>query len=65
MDVLACSCVGRLHLIAFIAEAAVAERILDHLGLDSQGPLLARAQAPPEELEPPPAGEGVDQLFPE
>jgi len=65
VDVLACFCGGRLQLIAFIADAAVAERILDHLGLDSHGPPLTRARAPPEDLEPPPAGEGVDQLFPE
>ncbi len=40
IDVLACpDCGGRLKLIAFITEAAtVARRILDHLGLDSQGP---------------------------
>ena len=65
MDVLACPCGSRLQPIAFIADAAVAERIVDHLGLDSHGSPLARAQAPPEELEPPPAGEGVDQVFPE
>ncbi len=49
VDVLACpDCGGRLKLIAFMAEATVACRILDHLGLDSQGPHGARAQAPPE-----------------
>ncbi len=37
LDVLACPCGGRLQLIAFIAEATVAKRILDHLGLDSPG----------------------------
>jgi hypothetical protein len=46
--VLACpDCGGRLQIVAFIAEATVAGRILDHLGLDSRGPPLARAQAPP------------------
>jgi hypothetical protein len=35
IDVLACpKCSGRMQLIAFIAEAMVAKRILDHLGLD-------------------------------
>jgi hypothetical protein len=39
VDVLACpQCGGRLRLIAFIAEPAVARKILDHLGLDSTGP---------------------------
>ncbi len=47
LDVLECpSCGGRLELIAFIAEAGVAKRILDHLGLASQAPPLARARAP-------------------
>ncbi len=40
------ACAGRLEVIAFIAEAAVARRILDHLGMDSQAPPLARARAP-------------------
>jgi hypothetical protein len=45
--VLACpSCAGRLEIIAFIAEAGVAKRILDHLGMDSQAPPVARARAP-------------------
>ncbi len=52
VDVLACPCGGRLQLIAFIAEATVAKRILDHLGLDSRGPPLARSQAPPDALDP-------------
>ncbi len=34
IDVLACpDCDGRMQLIAFIAQATVAKRILDHLGL--------------------------------
>ena len=49
IDVLACpDCGARLKLIAFIAEATVARRIPDHLGLDSQGPPVTRARAPPE-----------------
>jgi hypothetical protein len=35
-----------LELIAFISEPDVARRILDHLGLASQAPPLARARAP-------------------
>jgi hypothetical protein len=55
IDVLACpECSGRMQLIAFIAEARVAKRILDHLGEDSRGPPLARAQAQPEQLDPGP-----------
>lgn len=47
LDVLECpKCAGRLEVIAYIAEAAVAKRILDHLGMDSQAPPLARARAP-------------------
>ena len=47
IDVLECpACGGRLELIAFIAEHGVARRILDHLGLESQAPPLARARAP-------------------
>jgi hypothetical protein len=33
-----------MQLIAFIAEARVAKRILDHLRMDSTGPPVARAQ---------------------
>lgn len=44
VDVLECPrCVGRIELIAFIAEPAVVRRILDHLGLDSRAPPLAKA----------------------
>ena len=55
IDVLACpECGGRLRVIAFIAQAAVARRILEHLGLGSQGPPVARARAPPKILDPGP-----------
>ena len=55
LDVLACpECSWRLRLIAFIAEARVARRILDHLGLDSTGPPAAPARAQPDALEPAP-----------
>jgi hypothetical protein len=50
-------CHGRLEVIAFIAEPTVARRILDHLGLASQAPPLARARAP-DEL--PDCGSGPD-----
>jgi hypothetical protein len=63
VDVLACPCGGRLPLIAFIAEATVAKRILDHLGLDSRGPPVARAQAPPDALDPGPSYDGADFAF--
>src|SRR6266508_5749876 len=53
VDVLACpDCGGRLKLVAFIAGATVACRILDHLGLHSQGPPLARTQAQRELVLP-------------
>jgi hypothetical protein len=65
VDVLACPCGGRLQLIAFIAEATVAKRILDHLCLDSRGPPLARAQAPPDALDPAPSYDSTDPVFPD
>ncbi len=43
-----------MQIIAFIAQPKVARRILDHLGLDSTGPPLARAQSQPEEFDPGP-----------
>ncbi len=64
VDVLACpDCGGRLKLIAFVADAGVAGRILDHLGLDSRGPPLARAQAPPEFLDPGPDYDHADPSY--
>ena len=41
-----------MAVIAFISQAIVARRILDHLGFDSQGPTIARARAPPELFDP-------------
>jgi len=50
VDVLACpDCGGRLKLIAFVADAGVAGRILDHLGLDSRGPPLDTLWLEPRE----------------
>ncbi len=64
LDVLACpDCGGCLRVLAVITEAAVARRILDCLGLESTPLPLARAQAPPEELDPPSADERVGQTF--
>lgn len=63
MDVLTCPCGGRLLLIAFIAEVTVAKRILDHLCLDSRAPPVARAQAPPDLLDPGPSYDGADFVF--
>ena len=61
MDVLDSSgCGGRLRMIAFIAEATVARRILEHLGLDAREPPVARAQAPPELFDPGPDYDGAD-----
>ncbi len=40
-------------------------RILDHLGLDSRGPPVARAQAPPDVLDPAPSYDGTNFVFPD
>lgn len=65
LDVLACpECNGWMRLIAFIAEATVAKRILDHLGLDSTGPPVARA-APLEQVELGPSYDAADPICPE
>lgn len=46
VDVLACpACGGRLEVLAFITEQAVARKILDHLGLASRAPPLAPARS--------------------
>jgi hypothetical protein len=45
-DALACPCGGRLHFIALILDAEVAEAILQALGLPSRPPPVARARAP-------------------
>ena len=64
VDVLACpDCGGRLQIIAFIADDTVARRILLHLRLDSRGPPVARAQAPPDFSEPGPSYDGADPLY--
>jgi hypothetical protein len=52
------------ELIAFIAEALVAKRILVHLGLDARGPPLKRARAPPELFDPGPSYDAADPAYP-
>ena len=45
VDVLHCKhCGGRRKLIALITDAVVVRKILDHLGLPSEPPILARAR---------------------
>jgi hypothetical protein len=64
LDVLACpQCGGRMELIAFIAEAGVAKRILDHLGLVSTGPPVPMPQAPDEASDPGPEYDGADPSY--
>ena len=65
IDVLACpECGGRMQLIAFIAEPAVAKRILEHLHLDSTGPPLARPRVDqPDPVDPAPAYDAVDSVY--
>jgi hypothetical protein len=58
-------CGGRMELIAFIAEAGVAKRILDHLGLPSSGPPPSRPRAPAETFDPDPEHDGADSSWDE
>jgi hypothetical protein len=48
LEVLACACGGRRRILAVIKDERVACRILDHLGLPSQVPPLARAALVPQ-----------------
>ncbi len=46
IDVLVCPyCEGKRKLIAFLTDGFVVRKILDHLGLDSEPPILAPARA--------------------
>ncbi len=54
---------GRMKLIAFVANEAEARHILDHLGLDSTGPPLARPKAA-DDLEPAPDHDVADPVYP-
>ena len=58
-----------MQIIAFIAQAAVAKRVLDHLGLHSieaaaEAP-VARAAPPPEQVDPGPSYDAPDPIYPE
>jgi hypothetical protein len=58
IDVLACTkCDGRLRLLGAITQQAVAEKILTHLGRDTDVPTLARARDPTEMEDEPATGE--------
>jgi len=66
LDVLSCpQCGGRMELIAFIAEVGVAKRVLDHLGLPSTGPPVARSRAPEAAFDPAPEYDGADTTYKE
>jgi len=66
IDVLDCpQCGGRMELLAFISEAGVAKRVLDHLGLPSTGPPVATSRAPEETFEPEPEYDGADSTYDE
>jgi hypothetical protein len=65
VDVLACpNCDGRLQVIAYIHQPAVAKQILDHLGLESQAPPPKKA-APTgaDEVQPGPEYDLVDPSY--
>ncbi|MBI3768678.1 MAG: hypothetical protein HY271_09315 [Deltaproteobacteria bacterium] len=49
IDILACTCGGRLRFIATIEDPPVVERILRHLGLPTAMPELAPARPPPRD----------------
>jgi len=46
IDILRCACGGRRHLLTFLTDPAVIERILAHLDLPTQP--VAHARPPPE-----------------
>jgi hypothetical protein len=49
IDVLVCPyCEGKRKLIAFLTDGSVVRKILLHLGLDSEPPVLAPARTPEE-----------------
>lgn len=60
IDVLACECGGRLHVIAFVTNTRVARKILDHLGIPVEKPALCPARAPPQLDLPGPGFDGID-----
>jgi hypothetical protein len=52
-----------MDLIAFIAEAGVAKRILDHLGLVSTGPPVSKSQTPDDVPDPGPEYDCADPTY--
>ncbi len=52
IDVLACSCGGRAVPLKFITKPSVIHRILVHLGLATEPPLIAPARSPPQSALP-------------
>ena len=64
LDVLACPrCDARMELIAVIEDAAVARRILEHMGLPTRAPPRGppwRPQGTLPFIQPGDAGDGVD-----
>ncbi len=52
VDVLECpKCHGRLRVISVITEKASVQRILEHLGLPTEAPPVARARDPTDDLD--------------
>jgi hypothetical protein len=45
-DVLACPCGGRRRILADVQERSAVVAILEHLGLPTEGPPIARARDP-------------------
>ena len=56
---------GRIQTFDGVLGRPPVEEFLDHLGVDSRGPPPARAQAPPDVLDPGPSYDGADFAFPE
>ena len=48
IDVLACPCGGRIRIISVIESPAIIRRILEHVGLPAEPPVIAPARGPPE-----------------
>jgi len=52
VDVLECpKCQGRLRVLAVITERQPVQRILSHLGMETEAPLLARARDPTDDVD--------------
>jgi len=49
IDVLRCErCGGRMTVLAFLTERASVKKVLEHLGLPTTGPPIAKARSPVE-----------------